>query len=428
MPSDLAGKSPEQLAALWPEWIKRQDAQVRDRLAQGEEDSLVNLLMYGTTFTREPRLTAAFFERANALPAARREPRIHAVVAARVRDLVNAVAVQRGNDRIDLVRRVVLKKGLGFAAAAERTRLGEYLVRSLDRVVQEMSGYAAELQKAKQGGDVDQILAVRARLYAKRGVSLDTSWQPNLAIEQALRELLAAGVLAKGAANRLAVVGPGLDFVDKGEGYDFYPVQTFQPFALMDSALRLGVADRERVHVTSLDISERVNQHLAGMHQRAQANTPYPVQLLREATVAWTPEAVSYWDHFGEQLGTPAPPVQPPAVAGKLKVRALRIDPRFAERVSAADLNIVYQRLPLATEERFDVIIGTNIFVYYGVFEQALAMTNASRMLRPGGILLSNHVLPEPPGAGMESLGYVVTVYSDRPDDGDQIFIYRKRE
>jgi hypothetical protein len=49
-------------------------------------------------------------------------------------------------------------------------------------------------------------------------------------------------------------------------------------------------------------------------------------------------------------------------------------------------------------------------------------------MLRPGGILLSNNLLPDAPSTGMEQLPYVTTVYSDRQADGDQIFIYRKKK
>jgi hypothetical protein len=428
LPAELVGKSEPQLAALWPDWIRRQDSRVRERLAQGEEDSLINLLVYGASFTRAPRLTAEFFERTNSLPAGQREQHIQTVVATRVRDLTAAVAGSPGSERVDFIRRLLLRKGYRFDSAADRALVAKFLLNGLDRVVKEMSSYAAELQNAKRAGDIDQIFAVRSRLYAARGVSLDTSWQPNLAVEQALRQLLTGKLLPKDSANRLAVIGPGLDFVDKSEGYDFYPVQTFQPFALMDSALRLGLADPQRVRVTSLDISERVNQHLARLHQQAEAGAPYRVQLLRPAKVAWTPESISYWEHFGDRVGTPTLPVHPPPTAGKLLVRAVQIRPEFARRVSATDLNIVYQRLPLPPEQRFDVIIGTNIFVYYGVFEQALAVANASRMLRSGGILLSNHVLPEPPSAGMESLGYIVAVYSDRPDDGDQIFIYRKRQ
>jgi chemotaxis methyl-accepting protein methylase len=40
--------------------------------------------------------------------------------------------------------------------------------------------------------------------------------------------------------------------------------------------------------------------------------------------------------------------------------------------------------LELPATERFDLIIATNIFIYYDVFEQSLAMLNVERMLRPG--------------------------------------------
>ncbi|HYT64874.1 MAG TPA: hypothetical protein VEL51_00540 [Vicinamibacterales bacterium] len=30
----------------------------------------------------------------------------------------------------------------------------------------------------------------------------------------------------------VAIIGPGLDFSDKAKGYDVYPPQTIQPFAL----------------------------------------------------------------------------------------------------------------------------------------------------------------------------------------------------
>jgi hypothetical protein len=36
------------------------------------------------------------------------------------------------------------------------------------------------------------------------------------------------------------VIGPGLDVADKQDGFDFYPQQTLQPFALVDSLRRLG--------------------------------------------------------------------------------------------------------------------------------------------------------------------------------------------
>jgi len=428
LPPDLAGKQPQQLSSLWPDWVRAQDKQVRERLAKGDEDSLVNLLIFGTSYTRQPRLSADFFEQLRASGnATQAQKRLEQVIEYRTRDLVEAMAAPQRNERVDFMRKLVVAKGMGFATAPERAKVAVYLLQNFDHARTEFSGYMEEIRKAHASGDKDQELAVRARLFATRGVSLDTSWLPNLAIEDALRELMTKGLLAKGSAQRLAVIGPGLDFVDKREGHDIYPLQTIQPFALMDSALRLGLADRKQVRVTSLDISERVNQHIARMRQRAQAGSAYTIQLLRETNVPWTPEATKYWDTFADQIAKPTIAVQPPPAAGMLKVRAVRVPADLAQRIAAADLNVVYERLALTAEQRFDVIIGTNIFVYYGPFEQSLALANAAQMLRPGGVLLSNNLLPDAPGTGMESLDYVTTVYSDRAEDGDQIFIYRKK-
>ncbi len=80
-----------------------------------------------------------------------------------------------------------------------------------------------------------------------------------------------------------------------------------------------------------------------------------------------------------------------------------------------------------ATEsERFDLIIATNIFVYYDTFEQSLAMNNVEQMLKVGGILLSNNALLELPFSRVHSAGYTTAVYSDREGDGDHIVWYRR--
>jgi chemotaxis methyl-accepting protein methylase len=55
--------------------------------------------------------------------------------------------------------------------------------------------------------------------------------------------------------------------------------------------------------------------------------------------------------------------------------------------MSIANVNIVTERLD---NEAFDLVIATNVFIYYDVLEQALAMANVEAMLRPGGFLLAN--------------------------------------
>ena len=104
----------------------------------------------------------------------------------------------------------------------------------------------------------------------------------------------------------------------------------------------------------------------------------------------------------------------------------MRVRPAIITIITPEDVNIVLQRLNVSPAEAFDLIIATNIFVYYDVFEQSLALANVERMLRPGGLLLSNNALLELPSIGIRSVGYETVVYSDRPDHGDHIVWYQR--
>ena len=70
--------------------------------------------------------------------------------------------------------------------------------------------------------------------------------------------------------------------------------------------------------------------------------------------------------------------------------------------------------------------ICANVFVYYDLLDQCLALANVEALLRPGGFLLSNNALLELPSSRMRSVGYLTVQYSDRPDDGDHIVWYRR--
>jgi chemotaxis methyl-accepting protein methylase len=90
-------------------------------------------------------------------------------------------------------------------------------------------------------------------------------------------------------------------------------------------------------------------------------------------------------------------------------------------------VNIIVERLdPLADQERFDLIVATNILVYYDAFDQALALANVAKMLRPGGFFLTNYaVAPRPPMEAAANLK--TTVYFDKQKNGDTIYCYRRR-
>ena len=70
-----------------------------------------------------------------------------------------------------------------------------------------------------------------------------------------------------------------------------------------------------------------------------------------------------------------------------------------------SDVNIVLERLTLDPANRYDLVVATNIFVYYDAFQQTLALENIGAMLKPGGLLLTNDRLPEFPGGSMRLAG-----------------------
>ena len=235
-------------------------------------------------------------------------------------------------------------------------------------------------------------------------------------------------------SGRVAVVGPGLDFVDKAQGYDFHPVQMIQPFALADSLRRLGVA--ERPAVTALDISPRVIAHLRDARQRASRRETYRLNLLLEQDSAGSrrdPALVKFWRRFGDHIGTGTAGEIPAGSAGDVRARAVDLRPEAVLDVSGVELNIVLERLANAeVMNRFDLVVATNVLIYYDSFEQALAVSNIASMLRGGGLLMTNQPVPVPTACGLSPV-LIMSVGFDRVESetgsherGDSIFVYRK--
>ena len=416
LPLGLRSSTPAEREARWPDWVSRRDAEIRARLARADEDSLLNLLLLGTTFTGRPRVTdlASLRTRKAALD----------ILGGRLDDMVAALAFP-GDERLRFARDVVVGNGIDAETPAGRGQVREYLLRILARVTTETEAFARTVAAMSELDDPMARLALDATNYRDRGLSSDTSIVPSFAIDRALQDLHAAGRLRPGAVRRVAVVGPGLDVIDKREGYDFYPVQTIQPFAVVDSLLRLGLAALPDLQVTTFDISPRVNGHIDAARRRADAGDGYVVQLPLGSHQPWTAELTRYWERFGGSIGGAAAPAAPPGGSG-VRARGVRIRPDAVRAVAPRDVNIVLQRLaPLAPAERFDLVIATNIFIYYDVFEQSLALTNIAAMLRPGGLLLSNTLLTELPRLPMAAVAHTDVVYTETAV-GDRIMCYER--
>jgi len=80
-------------------------------------------------------------------------------------------------------------------------------------------------------------------------------------------------------------------------------------------------------------------------------------------------------------------------------------------------MNVVFQTLQLPPDKQFDLVIATNIFVYYGSLEQALARANIATMIKPGGFLLTNEALPNTaPSKLADSLKTTVPITASATD------------
>ncbi len=409
LPTELAGKSASELEGAWGDWVARRNHEIRARLERGDEDSIVNFLLFGTTFTSLPRAPNKGAQ----------------IVRGRTADLITGIASPGENERLQFVREVVARRGIDPTTPTGREQARIYFGDLLARVAGEIDGYAREIQAVRSKPNGPEF-AVRSSLYRTRGLSSDTSIRPDFAIDQALERLTSSGVIKAASVRRVGIIGPGLDFTDKAEGYDFYPPQTTQPFSVIDSLRRLGLARTNDLRLTTLDLSARVNRHLQAARQRAAAGESYVVVLPRDRESKWRPGLIGFWQTYGSRISENSTrSVSSPA---GVDVRAARIRPDAVSALDVRDLNIVLERLsPLADEDRFDLIVATNILVYYNVFEQSLALANITSMLRPGGVLLSNNVLVELPTTPLHAIGDTKVIYSDNPDDTDDIVWYQRQ-
>jgi hypothetical protein len=408
IPAELRIGSPQ----AWNAWCGREDKAIRARLDQGDLDSMINLLLYGTSFTTQPRI------RMESLTEAAKA----GLLRSRVDDLVAGLRTPGANERLVFLQGLLREQGID---PDDPKATGVFVLQNLQRVVQERRTLAERAANARPSSPLD-----RASLFADRGVSLDTGIIPDYSIEQTLRDLETRGVLHPGQVTRVAVIGPGLDFIDKNEdsAYDYYPQQTLQPFALYDSLIRLKLSQPSALSVSILDISARVIDHMQRARERAGKGIGYTLQLPRDVGRPWPPELIAYWKSLGDQIGAATDPIPPPPAFPGLETRAVQIPPEVVLACRPADLNIVLQRLNLPAADQFDLIVATNIFVYYDAFEQSLALQNTGAMLKAGGLLLTNDSLPVVRGGSMQLAGISVVPFDSPSASARQaVGWYRKQ-
>jgi SAM-dependent methyltransferase len=324
------------------------------------------------------------------------------------------------------LRNLLRRSGLDPDTRAGYEKAKTFVLENLRRVVQEQITFHEEFDEANRDSNQEAALSERSRMFRDRGISVDTTILSSFSIDGALRDMKERALLPERSITRVAVIGPGLDFTDKGFGYDFYPLQTLQPFAVYDSLIRLGLGESGKIDITAFDISREVLEHLRRARDWAKTGENYVVQLPR-VSWPWVAEAVEYWRAFGKDVGKPVSPVQPPPALEGLETRAVAIRPEVVLSCKPVDLNVVFEELDRSPDERFDLVVATNVFLYYDTLQQALALQNISTFLKRGGVLLTNDWLPHVSQIPMSPIGYTPVKYGEGGDWGDNVFWWQRQ-
>lgn len=419
LPAELNALSAPQLEKAWPQWVDTHDRQIRARLEQGDEDTIVNWMLFGTSFTSRPRAVLGAVESGAAGDRELVVRRTIELIRGRLDDLLKALIAPGTDERRLFARALLQRKGFRFATATDVDNVRDHLLEAMMRVAAEQEQIDQELA-ATSGGDPTTEFGRRSRLFRTRGLSLDTSLVANYAIEQALKEINARALLASGSVRRVAIVGPGLDFADKDVGFDFYPQQTVQPFAVLDSLARLGLTSSSDLEIVLLDISPRIIDHVTRARARAGREIGYSLNLPLTKGTPWAPEVRKYWQTFGDRIGTPATAPASKTAADLADMRAVRVRPSVLRQLSILNTNIVTERLDV---QPFDLVIATNVFIYYDLLEQALAMSNVEAMLKPGAFLLANVSAPSLASIGIRPVGTTTVLYARAVNEDIRDFV-----
>src|SRR5262245_9657774 len=130
----------------WRSWAQHEDDFVRARLEQGALDSMVNLLLFGTSFTIQPRVITMH------------DPD-DPPVQARVDDLLQGLRNPGKNERLIFLRNLLRRRGLdpNSSAGYEKTKI--FVLENLRRVVQEQITFRQQADEASQESNQEAELS-----------------------------------------------------------------------------------------------------------------------------------------------------------------------------------------------------------------------------------------------------------------------------
>jgi SAM-dependent methyltransferase len=374
-------------AAGFDAYVARTHDENQRRVREGDLDHLVSYLLQSTQITAAPAIEPALSAKrlVEAMEPARRAaflrgdagavPAVPGEVTGRITALLKAVSAPHGDARLtyfaSLVADAFPERATRQAGlAAEYLRVMRFLYRKEFVAQQEASPAAAV-----------------AELYRHRGLSTDTAVEAGYVVQLGLGVL--KGLDPDRRVRRVLIVGPGLDLAPRTGLQEAAPPESYQPWAVIDALVSLGLGRLSELDVAGGDINPRVVTHL-----REAAAHPPALHLLTSLhegpSLTLSRDYVEYVDRFGAAL-VGGPMERAHTVAGGQRAKTVAVTAPAARALRAETLDIVTERLDGAP---FDLIIATNILPYFDDTQLALALSNIAAMLAPGGVFVHNEQRP----------------------------------
>jgi SAM-dependent methyltransferase len=365
----------------------RQDHERRTqaRVVEGDLDALVYFALQSMAFTKappiEPALSARTFVEGLDEETRKRfltggaiaSDRVPAPARQRLTALVPALRNPPPGSRLEYFRDIVSRR-----TSAEPE--GDFLVGQYVRAMRFL--YEKEFVAQRTGAD-----AVAA-LYRERGLSTDTAVEAGYLVHLGLATLKALEPSRR--IRRVLVVGPGFDLAPRTGLVEAGPPESYQPYAIVDSLVSLGLARLDDLVVVGGDVNPRVVEHLEAAGTRDVSLT-LVTGVGDSGAVALGEDYRRYFDAIGRAIGAPLPaPALPARYSGHLR-KAVRVRSEATRAVGGLTLDIATDRVD---GDGFDLVVATNVLPYLDDRLLTLALANVAAMLTPGGIFLHNESRP----------------------------------
>jgi len=230
---------------------------------------------------------------------------------------------------------------------------------------------------------------------------------------------------AERPVRRVLIVGPGLDLAPRTGLVENGPPESYQPWAVIDALVALGLSRVDDLEVVAVDINPRVIDHLRA------PRTGRPLLRLvsgieESGGLTFSRDYRDYFASLGRAIGD----VSDEHLDARLR-KTLRVRDVVVKRLRAEPLDIVTERLEGSA---FDLVIATNILPYFDDSQLILAVSNIAAMLAPGGVFLHNetrpivHEIATVIGLPIEQSRHVtIADVRGAAPLGDSVFLHRKR-